>query len=139
MSGSMTPWMLVDTLQPEFLRPDTASLLIQSAEHLEAVLRDFARRMPRQVVMQNGKGQSIFISIGGPLAGVHYYPSREASIGFFACPPTPTASGSLFFTGEGQPTEVEPAHLLPVEQAIALVVEIYRTDDLPPSVDWEEG
>ncbi len=139
MKNSTAPWMLVDTLQPEFLRPDTASFLIHSADELEAALHDFAHRMPRQIVMQNDAGQSVFISIGGRLAGIHCYLSRDASVGFFACPQTPSASGSLFFTGEGQPTEVEPTHLLPVEQAIALVVEFYRTGELSSSVDWEEG
>ncbi len=138
MSVAPDTWMLTDVLHPEFMRTGTESILIDSENQLATLLEQFAQRLARQLMIQSPRGEFLFVGIGGPSASVHYYPGPEGDPGLFAKPPR-TFNEPVFFSAEGLATKVDPEYLMTPNTAIRVILDFYRTGELPSWIEWEEG
>jgi hypothetical protein len=77
------------------------------------------------------------VGIGGPNARLLYFAGRESDHGLIAKPPL-TFHEPAFFPSEGQASRTDPEYLMTPDTAIRLVLDFYRTGDLPSWIEWEE-
>jgi hypothetical protein len=138
MTRSQTPWLLVDLFSFESLRTPADTVRMDSEGMVINLLKHHARQLPHEVQLIAPSGAMLFIAVGGPLAALHYYPDAESTVGLAAVAPTILTPRPEYFTSNGQPLEIQPDRLLPLETAIQTALIFYKTQDLPHQLQWEE-
>jgi hypothetical protein len=131
-------WYWVDLSEAEPLRKSSALDRVDSEATLGHLLREHARRLPHDVLLTSPSGAMMFIALGGLLVAVHFYPDEEAALGLTAVAQEVLTDRSHCFTSDGLPLAVEPPRLLPVESVIQAALHFYRTQELPPHLQWAE-
>lgn len=137
----MPQWELVDCLEPLEEDESNPRIPVSSETQLREELNRFRQRQPGAVHVDSPEKETLIISIGGPFAGLAWYPppSEERYRGYKAAlPERIVAPRAVDFVGEGIPNSLEPKELLPVEDVIEAVVYFYQNHDLPEWITWRE-
>jgi hypothetical protein len=137
----MPQWELVDCLEPLQEDESNPRIPVTSETHLREELNRFRHRKPSAVHLDSPDRETLILSIGGPFAGLAWYPpvSEERDRGYKAAmPERVVAPSAADFVGEGIPTTLEPKELLPVEDVIEAVVYFYKNHHLPEWITWRE-
>jgi hypothetical protein len=79
-----------------------------------------------------------FMGIGGPFAGIHYYPNLPATTRCLrATPAVRHTNDDQWFTAVGEPSRYKADHVMPFGELIHIVTHLYRTGELADWVQWK--
>jgi hypothetical protein len=129
-------WSMVDFSEPADGPEDFPRMEILSEESLREELTRLKGREAAIVNLEPPDDEALQIGIGGPLAGIrHFVHGRDQRVilAGHAC-----ANTRLDFRLEADTTAFWPDELIPVDQAIEIIVHFYRTRSFPESVHWKE-
>ena len=131
-------WVLTDRYGSQYADHVFSAVAIRSADHLRAVLAEFAGRDPRLLDLDSPDGFRVGLALGGPHGAVEVY-GREGGHEYtlVALADGPTTADAVCFVNEWQPYRVPPCNLLPAGEVIALAAELYETRRVPRRVRWE--
>ena len=136
-NDSSNQWFLTDESDPEPWRDGSEVLAIRSEEHLVSLLRIYAEKEPRVFTLKGPISGIAFMGIGGPFAGIDYYPNLPSSTrSLSATPAVRHTDEKQWFTAVGEPSGFAADHVMPVEELIHVVAHLYRTGELADWVQW---
>jgi hypothetical protein len=130
VSANRGPWVVAD---------GSAVHRVTTVLELEAALDDMHERARRQhalatIVSPNGK--RLLIGVGGAQSVLQFNQGNEPP--YLTTLGASEAEGVETFEFEGQATEIERRHLIPMEGARHAAVIFFETGLKPNSVRWEE-
>lgn len=128
-------WQFTDNREPEIYRDGSESFPIDSAEHLLSLLREYATKPPRVVIIESPDFGQVFLGIGGPWTSMRYYPSLTEHRSVEAKPNDQLHLGELWFVSESEPSQFK--YGLPVELMIEVVLHLVCTGQLSELVEWQ--
>lgn len=129
-------WVLTDWYGSEYGDHEHPKIPIHSPEQLGAALEEFARKEPRLLNLDSSDGLCVGLAVGGPLGVVQLHrPGGQPSL--VAVTDVLHTNEERCFVGDWQPSYYFPRHLLPVQDVIAVALELYRTQQPPAWVKWE--
>ena len=100
------------------------------------LLRIYAEKKPRVFTLTGPISGIAFIGIGGPFAGIRYYPGVQSTRCLSATPGVRHTDEEQWFTAVGEPSGFAADHVMPVGELIYLVAHLYRTGELADWVQW---
>lgn len=137
----MSAWQLVDGRAPLEEDEEHPHTEIRSEEQLHHELRRLSRLRPARVGLIAPAGDHLDLAIGGPFAGVTWWPPKPA-LGHtgsrVALAALPTSPETIEFIAEGVPDPVTPQELLPVDEVIEAALFFYREHQLPEWLSWRQ-
>jgi hypothetical protein len=110
-----------------------------SPEQVELVLDRLtvdAEGHPFIAVVVSSSGKNISLGLGRELTVVEYQASADPP--YYASVGDEAARGVTTFKFDGEETEIEQRHLVPIEAARRAVAEFVRSDARPIGLRWEE-
>jgi hypothetical protein len=133
---SVSSWRLVDC-GPDVERIENLSVVRVDSEHTLRAALD-ALRIGRPVIayLHAPSDDFLMIGIGGEFASVAWGAAKRPIPLRRAYPPRVTAHAPLECMYGGQDTYISPEELMPAAEAIAVILEYFKTSQLSSSVTW---
>ena len=132
----MKDWHLVDSSKPSEAPDGFPRVAVASEQNLRAELERLRHGQPAIVGLEGPIDQALEIGIGGPVAGLRLFRNRRPWRIVTAdriCSEKP-----IDFAFEENALSFWPDELLPVEQAIGVIIHFYKYQQLPDWVGWKE-
>ena len=140
MHQTATPLcVVVDNFKPVPYRDGSEDMYPNTVSQLVAILRSFVPEKPRELILGDPgepDGTTIFVGIGGGLAGVDVYPRPSKWRSWRAKPKASYSTEEVWFVSEGESNSFDADSLMPPEDAIRIVAYIVVHKELPDWVDW---
>lgn len=137
----MSRWQLVDGRAPLEEDQDHPRIDLHSESELCQELQRLSQLKPARVGLISTAGDHLDLAIGGPYAGISWWPSK-ATPGYagasVAVAATITCPDTIEFIAEGIPDPVSPDELFPVEEVIEATLYFYREHRLPEWISWRQ-
>jgi hypothetical protein len=135
----MADWRLIDGRYPADHDDALPAKAIESEFELVQELDRLRELEPGIFTLNSPTGEALQIGIGGPLAGLRWFENPQTSVNSRdVLADRPSCPGRVDFHAEDEEVPFWPEHLLPVEQAIDIVVFFFTNQRLPDWVAWEE-
>ncbi len=135
----MGHWRLIDGRDPAESPEDFPTVPISSETELRQELARQQQLEPGIVSLACPANGALQIGIGGPFAGIRWYhnpyPPHSSRDILVDHPCTP---GRIDFLAEGDTIAFWPENLMPVDQAIDIVLFFFNHQRLPDWVGWKE-
>lgn len=135
----MTEWRLVDGRDPVDDPDDFPTIPITSEADLRQELDRLRKMEPGIVSLSSPTNEALQIGIGGAFAGLRWYQNpklsqqrREILADHAYC------ANRVDFMAEGDTIAFWPENLMPVDQAISIVVYFFNHQSLPEWSGWKE-
>jgi hypothetical protein len=134
----MDRWELIDLRDPADATEEFPRVVIHSASQLRAELHRLQQREPSMLALEGPIDQGLQIGLGGPYAGIRWaeYPVSER--GGTGLADRVRSESRIDFASEGDTLAFWPDELIPVEQAIEVIVSFYNNHRLPDWIGWKE-
>jgi hypothetical protein len=137
-TDSSGDWFCIDDYSPEPYRDGTEISPIVSEEQLAQLLRNYAQKEPRILIIANPNGGRAFVGIGGELAAVSYYPTQDRRVCVTARPKETYTKQIHDFRAVGEWTPFYAEYMMPFEKVIQIIIDLYRTGELPVWITWKQ-
>jgi hypothetical protein len=132
----MAQWQLVDGSMPAEGPECFPTVTIQSEAHLREELNRLRNREPGIFVLESPDHDALQIGMGGPLSGLRRFRNQDAHSVVLA--DRPYSAKRVDFASEGDTLAFWPDELIPVEQAIEVILFFYKNRSLPDWIGWKE-
>ncbi len=129
----MADWRLLDG------RDHFPTVSISSEDELRQELHRLRQLEPGIVSLISPTNEALQIGIGGSFAGLRWYQNPKLSQrNREILADRPYSAKRVDFMAEGDTIAFWPEHLMPVEQAIGIVLYFFNQQSLPNWVGWKE-
>jgi hypothetical protein len=132
-----TTWTLTDWYGSPWCDDVKPVISIESSQQLRRELECFGPKEPRVLHLESSAGLLIRVGIGGPFGHVHLSDREKSKPACFASAPNRCTEEDVPFAYDYQPSPIGPEFLLPIDQVIEIVTEIYGRGAPPDWVQWE--
>jgi hypothetical protein len=126
----------VEDMSPD--EEEANDLPIQSAEELARLLRHFASKEPRLVLVRMPNGVRLFIGIGRNVAVVRVFPDGRSPLVLAPRPDPQYSPDDLWVVAEGQQSSYHAYNVMSLDNVIEIVKYIVERDELPNFVRWAD-
>ncbi len=135
----MGEWRLVDGRAPAESPEAFPSIVIESESQLREALMRLQKLEPAVVSVQSPRNKAIQLGIGGPWAGIRYFPSPQKSPAHrVVLADRPGCAKRVDFAAEEDTIAFFSDSLIPVDEAIEIAVYFFTHRELPNWVSWKE-
>lgn len=132
-------WQIMDLADSVAGRPGPRRVIDSQAD-LASELHRLAEAEPRVVEVRMRPGEYLNVGIGGPLGFVEHV-TNQPYCAETAVPRQPYADpdglGYVSFRCGGIGSEVDVERVMPVAEAVEIVLAVYRDGELPAWVKWQ--
>lgn len=128
-------WIVSDCACATTANPPSVAK-INSAADLERWVKQLCQLPSRVVIIGPEIGNKIHMGVGGPWAFVELHEESMGATRAIVANTPPDIEAVSFLMG-GVPSDIDSAFLLPVEQAVSIVMHWYETGHLAPDATWE--
>jgi hypothetical protein len=133
--ASDTHWFLTDSSEPSARELSTTP--VWNERDLQSKLRSLRQPgYPTVIALNLSDVAGLRIGLGDDYGFLQFYHRNSQRSGHMALAPRTQADELIEFSDQGAYEPIWPENLLPMELVERLILEFYRTQGLPESVQW---
>jgi hypothetical protein len=131
----MSNWVIIDCIG-QHNTGEFPEFVIRSEVQLRAELNRFRARRPSIILVVSPEEETLKIGIGGPFSGIRWAKPPIDDNYKLAIASEIVAPEGAEFREQGSDTGFRAKYVLPVEQAIEIIVFFYKHHRLPQWIQW---